>query len=286
MEIKFFTIQKIDNNIRIDKWFYSSFLKLSYKLINQLIRKNQIKINNKKIKNSYKLNIKEILSISAVKISKKNYSKKIINNINIEKLNKLLTTIIYEDEHFFFFNKYQKFCVQNGKFIDISIDTILKTTNINGKIVHRLDKETTGILIVAKNSLIASKISELFSRGNIKKEYLTILIGIPKLSKGFIIKKKNNKYIRSNYKIIKTSKNKFSLVSFYPLTGKKHQIRKHAKSLGCPIYGDVTYKNKFFKNNQWQLHLHAFKIKFNLFNKSYCLKANLPLHFKQILKNF
>lgn len=205
---------------------------------------------------------------------------KIQYNFDIVKaLKKLMANLIYENKYFFCFNKPQGLCVQDGTKTTISIDRILKANEISSNIVHRLDKNTTGIIIIAKSSLIAAKISKLFNTNRINKLYLGLVNKCPNVNKGYIITINNNKKIQTNYRIIKKFNKNLSLVAFHTMSGTKHQIRKHAENIGCPIYGDNRY-GCFGRN---KTYLHASQIKFNLSNQKYFFKAELPKTFQNLI---
>ena len=198
--------------------------------------------------------------------------------------------------------------VQGGSKINFSVDDALSflcNEKKTLKLTHRIDKNTTGILIIAKNKEIAKKITELFRENKIKKKtYWALVKGKPKNKTGFIneaiYKIKVNKI--EKMKIIKNkeknsityfktieSKNGLSLLEVYPKTGRTHQIRVHLLSENCPILGDKKYnifnkeENKS-KEKNYKMHLHAKSISFELKKKKYKFEAELPLHFYETLK--
>ena len=167
----------------------------------------------------------------------------------------------------------------------------------NGKpyIVHRLDKETSGVLIVAKNREYAQLFTSLFRIRKIHKTYIALTHG--KVSEKIktmdedLISYDNDKKITqraiSHIKIIKTSSD-YSLVELNPITGRKHQLRKQLYNIGNPIIGD----DKYFTNRRADkarlksknLMLHAYKIKFMINNVKYNFKANYNAEFEKFLK--
>ena len=153
-------------------------------------------------------------------------------------------------------------------------------SDINGEIrpgiVHRLDKDTSGVIIVAKNNLAHENLVNIFKNKDISKTYLCIVKGILKNKSGRIenligrdpnnrkrmtVVENNGKLAISNYKVLKENHNKnYSLVEVNIETGRTHQIRVHMKSLNHPILGDATYGNiNSLANRQM---LHAFKLEF------------------------
>ena len=174
---------------------------------------------------------------------------------------------------------------------NISIDDIIKKLSRNYNLVHRLDKETSGLLLIAKNLKTTKIFSKLFKEQKINKIYIAICQGIPKnfnseVKLGIVSKKNSSKNTQSitKYKVLKNKK-KMSIIIFRPLTGKTHQLRIVSKHLNCPIVGDKKY-NKQKKYNREKLKLNAFFLKFEINKKEYEFRSKLPNHFdKFLLKN-
>ena len=177
-----------------------------------------------------------------------------------------------------------------------NIIDILKNTKYfeNSKpfIVHRLDKETSGVLIVAKNRKFAQLFTSLFRLRKIHKTYLAIVYGKVnksiKIMRDNLIYFENNKKVTqkaiSNLKIIRSSED-YTFLELNPITGRKHQLRKQLLNIGCPIVGD----DKYFLNNRKRiktksLMLHAYKIKFMINNVQYNFKANYDSIFEDFFK--
>ena len=186
--------------------------------------------------------------------------------------------------------------MQSGTKSFKNIIDILKNTRYfeNSKhfIVHRLDKETSGVLIIAKNRKYAQLFTSLFRIRKIHKTYLAIVYGkVEKFKKvmkdDLIYYEKNKKIVQkaiSNLKIIK-SNDGYSYLELKPITGRKHQLRKQLLNIGCPIIGDDKYflnDRKKIKNKS--LMLHAYKIKFMINNIQYNFKAKYNNQFKEFLK--
>ena len=174
------------------------------------------------------------------------------------------------------------------------------------KLVHRIDKNTTGLLLIAKSKRIAKKLSDLFKESKVFKVYWSICIGKPQKKSGYIkhpliksrikgkeimiIDNNKNKKAETFYKVIQYKKG-LSLLHLEPKTGRTHQIRAHLKALDIPILGDNKYtteetlKNKNFSNHR-KMHLHSRQLIFNLENKEYNFKANLPKDFLITLKEY
>ena len=286
--IKKIKISNENENTRIDKWLKKNFSTLTQSFIEKSLRKGFIKINKNKIKSDYRLKIKDIIDIhnytdeKYLHIPKKNKTKKISNYF----LNKFNISKIFENDNFIILNKWSGISTQGGSKINISIDDIIKNKSPNYNLVHRLDKETSGLLIIAKNLKSTKNFGEIFKSQKINKVYLAICEGQPKIKKKLIkinIKnqKKSNQSI-TRYEVLSV-KNNISLIVFWPLTGKKHQLRIVAKYIGCPIIGDSKY-NTLKNISSSELKLNSYSIKFIFENREYKFFSQLPQSFTNFLQ--
>ena len=286
---------KVDNSSvgqRLDKWIKINITKIPQSLIEKDLRNGKIKVNKKKVKSSYKLNKLDIIYL--YNVSYKNLSKPKIKFIPKEKVIKETEKDIVEDnEDFIVINKKSGLPVQGGTKIKENIINIFSNSQyfLNTKpfIVHRIDKDTSGVMIIAKNRPTAQQITTLFRIRKIHKTYIAISVGSIE-KKNYIIdnhlvryegKKQIQERAITNLEQVDSNKN-YTLFKLKPITGRKHQIRKHLVDLNCPIVGDKKYFiDKPSKNNQ--LMLHAYEIKFILNKKKYQFRASLPDYFKNFL---
>ena len=296
---KTYTVSHDFNDSRFDKWFKLNVLDIPQSLIQKIIRQNKVKVNKKKTKTSYRVQEGDtivVYDISKIK-PKKNIS--IIKyKPNKQEVEEYDDYIIENNENFIVLNKPAGIPVQSGTKSFRNIIDVIKDTKYfeNSKpfIVHRIDKDTSGILIVAKNREFAQLFTSLFRIRKIHKSYLALTYGQIKISKTLIDdltifdkgKKITQKAI-SHLKIIKSNK-LYSYVELKPVTGRKHQLRKQLLNLGNPIIGDKKY---FISNNKnlkiKNLMLHSYKVKFMIKNIKYNFKANYSENFGKFLnKNF
>jgi len=288
--IKNFKVQEKDEETRIDRWLKRNFSSLNQNFIEKNLRKGLIKINHSKVKANYKVIKNDIVNI--FNYSQDNYRhiiKKLIHNKIPKDLKKNFDkSIVFENEDFIVINKWSDISTQGGSEKNISIDDIIKTISRSYNLVHRLDKETSGLLLIAKNLKITKIFGKLFKEQKIKKIYVAICQGVPKNLNSVVKLRINDKRNSSNtsqsvtkYKVLKNKK-KLSIILFRPLTGKTHQLRIVSKHLNCPIIGDKKY-NKQRKNNLEKLKLNAFFLQFVINNKEYEFKSKLPNHFDAFL---
>ncbi len=281
---------KIEYNfdIRLDKYLKSQFTSLTQSFIEKNIRKKNILINNSKTSSKYIVKKNDILNI--LNFHKDKFKNKIIFKKNTKVPDKIISkfnkSIIFQNDDFLILNKWSSISTQGGSKINISIDDIIKKISLDYKLVHRLDKDTSGLLIISKNRNSAKKFGNLFKARSINKTYLAVCEGTPRLVESKVeldIRNKLNKFEKTKtfYKLIKKS-NGLSLILFKPLTGKTHQLRIVSKNLSCPIIGDKKY-NIQSKYKKETLKLNAHILQFNYNEKNFEFYSILPEEFKKFI---
>ena len=297
---KSYTVVDDYNNSRLDRWFKQNVINLPHSLLEKLIRQNKVKVNKKKTKTSYRVQSGDLIEIyNILKFKPINKEKKTKYIPKKSEASKYDDYIIEDNENFIIINKPSGIAVQAGtKSFKNVIDTIKNTKyfeNSKPYIVHRIDKETSGVLIIAKNRQYAQLFTSLFRIRKIHKTYLALVYGkvnnSVKTMRDKLTYYENKKKITqkaiSNLKIIKSNQS-YSFIELNPITGRKHQLRKQLLKIGNPIIGD----NKYFLNNRKivkakNLMLHAYRIKFMINNVQYNFKAKYNELFENFLdKNF
>jgi len=292
-----FVIKEDYVNSRFDRWFKRNIFKAPQSYIEKNLRKGNIKVNNKKVKSSHKLQKDDKVIIYNLKYSQsKNFvkdKKYIPTKKDLAYSNKM---IVENNENFVILNKPAGIPVQKGTKSNKNIIDMLKPTkefeNLYPYVVHRIDKETTGALIVAKNRKYAQLFTSLFRIRKIHKTYLCISLGEMKSRKGTLTdllyyyegKKKITTKAITNYRVIDSNYN-YSLLELNPITGRKHQLRKQLLIHGSPVLGDIKYNlsNKLSKKKN-SLMLHAYKIYFSINEKKYNFTINPPSNFTDTLR--
>ena len=282
---------------RLDRWFRRNVCQIPQSLIEKNIRKGKIKVNNKKKKGSYKLKHKDQIILHDINFTS-NKHKTITETYKPTRkdLSQSSGMFIENNENFVVINKPAGIAVQFGtKSRKNILDILRKTKEFDGLspfTVHRIDKETTGVLIVAKTRKYAQLFTTLFRIRKIHKTYLGIVLGTFQKIKGTM--KDELFSFEGDKKIITTAithynvldaNNNYSLLKLNPETGRKHQIRKQLLIHGNPILGDSKYRiseNHLSKKNA--LMLHAYKINFSIDGKKYNFVAKPPLTFEKTLK--
>jgi len=292
----FLSIESDFVNTRFDKWFKRKVSAVPQSFIEKNLRKGNIKVNNKKVKSSYKVQKNDLVSIKLLNFKINQVVKKKFQYYPSSKDIRATSNLFIEDnENFVIINKPAGLAVQSGtKSKKNLIDVLKKTPQFNGSkpyVVHRIDKETTGVLIIAKNRKFAQLFTSLFRLRKIHKVYLGIVFGSFQKSKGTLIDEltsfEGDKKIKSkaitHYNILNTNTN-YSLLKLTPETGRKHQLRKQLLIHGCPIVGDSKYRVSLSKSKKNILMLHAYKINFSISENKYSYSVDPPLEFKNFLK--
>ena len=278
-------ITEIESNTRLDRYLVNS-LNIPQGLVQKDLRKGLIRVNEKKISGSYRIQEEDIIQFAKEYSENKPKEKITPNKKDLELLKK---SIIYSCDDFFIINKWNKIAVQGGSGLKTNLDDILYHGHLfknRPLLVHRLDKDTSGILIFALNRKSAKYFSDLFSERKIEKIYEAIVIGEPKDNEGIFenhVEEDGKTYLaETKYKIIKRLPNDLTHIELRPTTGRKHQLRIHCKLNGLPILGDNKYYlpiSKVYKNEN-NLLLHAKKIIFNDQNGVLVkVEAKLPKYF-------
>lgn len=288
-----------DVKTRLDSFLYeldNSFTRSHYK---NLIEEGHVLVNSKKVKAGYALKFNDVVSVEMIPARP---IETLPQNIPLD--------IVYEDEDLAVINKPKGMVVHpangnwDGTLVNALLYNIKDLSGINGEIrpgiVHRLDKDTSGLLVVAKNDFAHVALSKQIADKTCKRIYLALVIGNmpndsgvvanylgrdPKNRLRYAVVDNGGKYAETHYKVVTRYKD-YSLVEFELKTGRTHQIRVHCKYLNHPIVGDDLYggKSKFKTDGQM---LHAYKLSFYhpRTNKYMEFEAQLPEYFQKILSN-
>ena len=292
-----FKIEEDFENTRLDKWFKKKVKPLPQSLIERTLRKGKILVNGKKAKSSYKIQINDEIKIYADIDNDDKIIKKKFSYLPSKKDYELIkNNILFENEHYFVLNKPYNLAVQSGTKTGKNIFDILKnyseTEYPTPHLVHRLDAETTGILIISKTHKSAKFFSEAFKNQTITKSYLALVDGVLENKNGTLKNELN--YIENNkekvhlsitnYRVISETRD-LSLLLLNPETGRKHQLRRQLSFIKHPILGEKKYTNKGLnKSKELHLMLHAYKVEFLINSKKTVHQAEPSLYFQSFCK--
>ncbi|MDX2112763.1 MAG: RluA family pseudouridine synthase [Alphaproteobacteria bacterium] len=302
-----------DDDIRLDRWFKRHYPGIPHGMVEKQLRKGLIRLDGKKAKSSdhihtgQEIQIKFELTGDAEKKPQKTHVK--MSPIEPEDVLMMQKSVLYKDANVIVINKPFGLPVQGGSKVSKSVDDLLGAIQFDApdrpKLVHRLDRDTSGVLVLARNTKTAAILSRAFSGKDMQKTYWALVSGTPLDFKGTIdyklikavagensfervaVDDEDGKYAKTDYRVIEHLARKFSLMELIPLTGRTHQLRVHCAAIGCPIVGDHKYggsmpdaKSLGVEN---VLHLHARRIQIPAQGglKAIDVKAPLPPHMKQ-----
>ncbi|MDA9145328.1 RNA pseudouridine synthase [Candidatus Pelagibacter sp.] len=293
---KSYTVDSTCNDMRIDRWTRLKIGKIPQGLIEKYLRSGKIKINKKKIKSSTKVKTNDIVDFFNLDFKETIVQKKIKFEPSKEIIKSNEDQIIDNNENFVVLNKSSGISVQGGtKSKKNLVDIFAKSEIFHGTkpySVHRLDKDTSGVFIMAKTRESAQLLTSLFRLRKVHKTYLAICHGELNTDAG----EWNDDLIRydGDKKIVEKAKTIFkvldknseaSLVELKPITGRKHQLRKQLYALGQPIFGDIKYKlSNSSRGLNKNLMLHSYQIKFIIDDVKHTYTALLPDYFRKLLK--
>lgn len=284
---------------RIDAYMAEKYEDISRVAIQRLIETGKILVNGKKVKASYKVQVNDKITMEEEKA------------VEVElKAQDIPVEIIYEDRDIIVVNKPKGMVVHpaNGNPDGTLVNAIMaickdSLSGIGGEIrpgiVHRLDKETSGILIVAKNDKAHINLSQQIKEHKVKKTYIALVKGIVKENNATInmpigrsekdrkkmaVTKKGKEAI-THFKVLKRY-DKYTLLEINIETGRTHQIRVHLSQIGYPIVGDEVYSKG---KNEWNikgqcLHAKSLDFKHPITNEDMHLEAKIPQYFEEILE--
>jgi 23S rRNA pseudouridine955/2504/2580 synthase len=296
-------VARDEDGMRLDRWFGTHFPQVSFGTLQKMIRTGQVRVDSGRVKTSTRLATGQYVRIPPIEAAVAKAEVK-TSAADAEFLRDL---ILYEDDELFVFNKPHGLASQGGSGTKRHMDGLLKSlANKKGeapRLVHRLDRDTSGCLVVARTRAAAAHFGEVFKTRSARKIYWAIVVGNPRPPQGriscFLLKQPGKDgaeqmvvvpdgtpdavHSVTYYSTTDTAGGRFAWVTLKPMTGRTHQLRVHMAELGTPILGDPRY----FNIENWEppeglaqgLHLHARRITLPLRSgKLLDVSAPLPPH--------
>ena len=303
-------IAQDDHDQRLDRFLKKTFPTLTFGQTQKLIRTGQIRINGKRAKADSRLSAGDDLRLPP---SLQDGDTKPAKQFSQKDRDFIESIILYEDEFILALNKPPGLAVQGGSKTTRHIDGMLNSYEKKGvkpRLVHRLDKDTSGVLLLAKTAEAAREMTHAFQSHEVQKTYWALTTPAPIEDNGTIDAKiskqigrkdggemmaydpHNGQKAITDFEVLDRAAKEIAFVAFYPKTGRTHQIRVHAKIIGAPLLGDRKYNdNPFpFEGSETYdgLHLHArsIDIKHPVTGKEITLSANLTKAFLKSWKSF
>jgi len=295
--VEFVCVDEKDNDIRLDRWFQRHYPDLKHGMLERLIKNKNIKLNKAKTTAGTHVHTGDEIRIPPLEAPKREDTPLRLSKKDIQMMQDL---VIYKDNEIIILNKPAGLAVQGGskttRHIDGLLDALRFEKDEKPHLVHRLDKETSGVLVLARSANVAAKLTEAFKTRSVHKVYWAIIAGKPQLLSGKIdapLTKGKDKVVVdfehgekaiSVYEVIDSAGKKASWLALSPLTGRTHQLRVHLTDvLKTPILGDSKYGGKVLTDMGKGLHLHARAIDIQnpKTGKRIQIVANLPKHMQE-----
>ena len=260
-----------DDGIRLDRWFKRHYPALTHARLEKLLRKGEVRLDGKRAKSADRLSTGQTLRLPPQVIHDK-VEERPKKPAPVQTSRRLEDAILYMDKHLFVLNKPAGLAVQGGsgttRHIDQMLEVMRDAKGQKPRLVHRLDKDTAGCLLVAKTRFAATALTGSFRHRSARKIYWALVAGVPKPKQGristFLAKEEGEEdtimriaahgdegasHAVTYYAVVETSAQKLAWVSLKPVTGRTHQLRAHMAHIDHAIVGDPKYFNK----ENWEL---------------------------------
>ncbi|WP_296516245.1 RluA family pseudouridine synthase [Rhodopseudomonas sp.] len=261
-----------ENGMRVDRFLEGRFPGLSFSHIQRIVRKGELRVNGKRADSKDRLEEGQSVRIPPLKLDTPKAGGGELSEAAQKTLDALKAMILYEDADVMVLNKPAGLAVQGGsgttRHVDMMLEVMRDAKGQKPRLVHRLDKETAGCLLIAKTRFAATKLTGSFRERSARKIYWALVAGVPKPKQGristYLAKEESEddtimrvaqhgdegaSHAVTYYAVVETSAQKLAWVSLKPVTGRTHQLRAHMAHIGHAIVGDPKYFNK----ENWQL---------------------------------
>ncbi len=275
-----------EGDVRLDRWLKRRFPGLTQGQVEKLLRKGEVRVDGGRAKSSTRLEVGQVVRVPPMPSSDQNKKREVAEDVYVSSKDAELikSFILYEDEDVYVLNKPSGLAVQGGtktlRHVDGMANALTKPGQDKPRLVHRLDKDTSGLLVLAKTAQSAATMSKHFRSRDLDKIYWAVITGAPNPSegelRGWMMKahgpgqdkelmtagihgQKGSVFAITDYKVVSTVGQKACWVALKPSTGRKHQLRYHMSEIGHAIVGDNKYTcdREAPKGVPAGLHLHA-----------------------------
>jgi 23S rRNA pseudouridine955/2504/2580 synthase len=307
-DVRQFTVADDDDGIRLDRWFKRHLPEASFNVVSRWARTGQLRIDGKRAQPGDRILAGQTIRVPPEDLAPAVTSvKKERPRLSDDEVEFIQSLVIYRDDDAIVINKPAGLATQGGTKTHAHVDGLLDGLRFGSpnrpKLVHRLDKDTSGVLLIARTAKSAAHFSAAFKGRTARKLYWAIVIGIPEIKDGLIelpiakqpgtggekmyIDQAGGQRAVSRYRLIERAGNSASWLEMQPLTGRTHQLRVHAAAIGHPIVGDAKYggKEAFLTGEiSRKMHLHARRLVIELSGgKMLDVKAEPAPHFVESL---
>jgi 23S rRNA pseudouridine955/2504/2580 synthase len=314
MSVQTRQITRDETGMRLDRWFQRHFPGLSHGALQKLMRTGQVRLDGKRVEGKDRVEEGQTVRLPPGVSTAPPVKAKAAAIVRSERDDKeIQRMVIHRDDHVIALNKPPGLAVQGGtgtaRHIDGMLDGLRFGSEERPRLVHRLDKDTSGLLLIARTALAARKLTEAFRDRRTEKLYWAVVLGGPPRAEGTIdlplakrmagperelvqIDEEEGQRAITDFKVMDKAAKLASLLALWPRTGRTHQLRVHCAEIGCPILGDGKYgtpgeQASMLDNvaDAGRLHLHARRLRLPHPAKGELrLEAEPPPHFRRTIE--
>ncbi|MFL6750129.1 MAG: RluA family pseudouridine synthase [Sphingomicrobium sp.] len=309
--VRTFSVGEDDDGIRLDRWFKRHLPDISFNTVSRWARTGQLRVDGKRAAPGDRLETGQSLRVPPAEAAPAEgpgaRPKRVIEPLSEDEAAFVRDIVLAKGRDWFMLNKPPGLATQGGtktvQHLDRLLDGLADEGGQRPKLVHRLDKDTSGVLLVARSARAAGHFTKAFAGRTARKVYWALITGVPSAEEGLIdaplakqpgtggekmhVDEENGLPARTRYRLIDRAGNRAACVELQPLTGRTHQLRAHMAAIGHPIVGDAKYggAEAFLTGGiSRKLHLHARRLKVEgLDGKPIDQTAELPSHFEESL---
>ncbi|MBY8824879.1 RluA family pseudouridine synthase [Sphingomonas colocasiae] len=306
-DVRQFTVGDDDDGIRLDRWFKRHLPDVSFNLVSRWARTGQLRVDGKRAAPGDRIEAGQVLRVPPAEAPKPAAApaRRQRAPLSEDQIDFAQALVIHRDRQAIVVNKPPGLATQGGTKTEMHLDGLLDALQFEAegrpKLVHRLDKDTSGALLLARSARAAAHFAKAFSSRTARKVYWALVIGVPSIEDGMIelplakqpgtggekmhVDEKEGLPSRTRYRVIERAGNRAAWVELQPFTGRTHQLRVHMAAIGHPIVGDGKYggKEAFLSGGvSRKMHLHARRIRVDHPDGGHVdVSAELPSHFAE-----
>lgn len=278
-EVRQFTVGPDDDDIRLDRWFKRHLPQIGFAAVSRWARTGQLRVDGKRADPADRLVTGQVLRVPPGGEAKA-ATARVRRELTDEEIDLAQSMVMEQDRAAIVLNKPPGLATQGGtgttRHVDGLLDAFCGENDPRPRLVHRLDKDTSGVLLIARSAGSAAYFSKRFSGRSAKKIYWALVVGVPDIHDGMIelpiakqpgtggekmhVDEAGGQTARTRYRVIERAGNRAAWVELHPLTGRTHQLRVHMAAIGHPIVGDGKYggPESFLTGSvSRKMHLHA-----------------------------
>lgn len=306
-EARQFTVDTDDDGIRLDRWFHRHLPDVNFNLVSRWARTGQVRLDGKRVGPGDRIIAGQTIRIPPADgdTEQRPAARPAPKSLSDDQIAYAQSMVIHRDRAAVVINKPPGLATQGGTrthaHVDGLTEALMFDSPVRPKLVHRLDKDTSGVLLLARTPGSAAYFSKKFAGRNAKKVYWALVVGVPDIYSGLIelplakqpgtggekmhVDEENGQPSRTAYHVIERAGSRAAWVALQPFTGRTHQLRVHMAAIGHPIVGDGKYggQNAFLTGTiSRKMHLHARRLRMpHPDGPALDITAELPEHFAE-----